>query len=119
MKTWVATRRELERRHALPRISFANRAATSITYMLRNMTSYEGFKTTATYLRERGMKELGLNELAVRSPWQRAFFKALKDDGVEQALMVLMHETYAQELAGKTKCDELLEEIDALRGRAS
>ncbi len=119
VKTWVATRRELERRHALPRISFANRAATSITYMLRNMTSYEGFKTTATYLRERGMKELGLSELAVRSPWQRAFFKALKDDGVEQALMVLMHETYAQELAGKTKCDELLEEIDALRGRAS
>ena len=33
--------------------------------------------------------------------------------------MVLMHETYAQQLAGKTKCDELLEEIDALRGRAS
>lgn len=119
VNTWVATRRELERRHALPRISFANRAATSITYMLRNMTSYEGFKTTATYLRERGMKELGLNELTVRSPWQRAFFKALKDDGVEQALMVLMHETYAQQLAGKTKCDELLEEIDALRGRAS
>lgn len=119
VKTWVATRRELERRHVLPRISFANRAATSITYMLRNMTSYEGFKTTATYLRERGMKELGLNGITVRSPWQRAFFKALENDGVEQALMVLMHETYGQQLAAKKKCDELSEEVDALRGRAS
>lgn len=115
VKTWVATRRALEHRRALPRISFTSRVSASITYMLRNMASYEGFKTVATYLRDKGMDELGLNPLLIRVPWQRAFFKALKKEGVNQALMILMHETYQQQLAEKVTSDELREQVRALK----
>lgn len=103
VNTWIATHEELLQRKICPQTSFVNRAAASIVYMLRNLTSYEAYEGVARYLQHEGLASLGLEVDLIASPWQKEFFATLKDGTIQEALMVLMHETYQQQITGHAK----------------
>lgn len=99
-KTWIRTREELLRRDALPQLSFTNRVASSLLYLMRNMSNYEAYNQLASFLRdEGGLEALGLLPSEVRAPLPRRFFESLQEEGPNQALMSLMHEAYVLQLS--------------------
>ncbi|NHM15708.1 glycosyltransferase [Eggerthellaceae bacterium zg-887] len=115
VKTWIATKDELMERGVFPAASFSNRAASSLTYMLRNIRDYEGFAAAAGYMREVGADGLGIRVDDLTSNWQKAFFRALYDEGVNEALAVMMHESYLRMLSHEAKVAELQDEVKRLK----
>lgn len=103
VKTWIATREELLQRGVCPQTSFVNRAAASMVYMLRNLTSYNAYEEATNYLQEEGMEQLGFDVDFISSPWQRDFFATLENGTIQEALMLLMHETYQQHITSHAK----------------
>lgn len=99
-KTWIKTREELLRRNALPQLSFTNRVASSLLYLMRNMSDYDAYNQLASFLQEGGgLEALGLSPSEIRAPLPRRFFESLQNEGPSQALMTLMHEAYVLQLS--------------------
>lgn len=103
VKTWIATREELLQRDVCPQTSFVNRAAASMVYMLRNLTSYKAYEEVAAYLQKEGMQQLGFDVALINSSWQRDFFATLENGTIQEALMLLMHESYQQQITSQAK----------------
>ena len=103
VNTWIATRDELLQRNLCPQVSFVNRSAASMVYMLRNLTSYDAYEKVAKYLCQEGLERLGFKNDYITSPWQKEFFDLLKDGSIQEALMQLMHVTYEQQITGHAK----------------
>ena len=102
VEAWEKTCEQLKCRGCFPKVSYANRVAASLIYTLRNMTSYEGFALAASKIAG-NVQRLGISVEDIRIPWQKRFFRSLRESGINQALVCLMNETYLQELRANSR----------------
>jgi hypothetical protein len=103
ISAWERTAAELMRRGIMPEDSFVNRVAASLMHMVRNLTTFEAYEQAAGYLHENARSTLHLRPEVIRSEWMRAFYSAVCEGRVNDALVQLMHENYIQALKAEIK----------------
>ncbi|MCI9262897.1 MAG: glycosyltransferase [Eggerthellaceae bacterium] len=96
---WMDSAKFLQDRDSFPAQSFANKALSSLIYLLRNMQDREAFCKAVTLLKGSGLQTLGLlghDPDYFYVDWQYDVVRHIQEDSPEDFLMYLSHLTYIQ-----------------------
>jgi GT2 family glycosyltransferase len=105
---WIATRESLIAHDAFPKRSFDNKILGTLVYFLHNLTTWDAFLETFSFLRDEGLARLGLTEQEEGYYYNPANGECLHHmlcDTPEDFVVYFMNLTYHQntELNGKNQ----------------
>lgn len=118
LEVWIDTARRLRELGVYPEVSFANRAASNIAYMLRNQKGYESFGLIVNALKKGGLEELSLFDVQILTEeWHRSLYSRIRSDTPEEVLMYLMNFTYIKLTEASMRGQVRKEKINVLKKR--
>ncbi len=94
---WVQISQDLKKRNIFPERSFANRAVSSILFLLQQSSDYDMFCRSVKYLQDIGLKELAIDvreEGYYYNHWHDEVIPHLIEDKPEELLMYLERYTF-------------------------
>jgi glycosyltransferase involved in cell wall biosynthesis len=105
---WIATRESLIAHDAFPKRSFDNKILGTLVYFLHNLTTWNAFLETFSFLRDEGLARLGLTEQEAGyyyNPTNGECLHHMLYDTPEDFVVYFMNLTYHQntELNGKNQ----------------
>jgi glycosyltransferase involved in cell wall biosynthesis len=108
INNWIATRESLIAHNAFPKRSFDNKILGTLIYFLHNLTTWNAFLETFTFLQKEGLARLGLTEQEAGYYYSSANGECLHHmlcDTPEDFMIYFMNLTYHQntELNGKNQ----------------
>jgi glycosyltransferase involved in cell wall biosynthesis len=108
INNWIATRESLIAHNAFPKRSFDNKILNTLVYFLHNLTSWNSFLETYSFLQNEGLDKLGLTEQEDGYYYSASNGECLRHmlhDTPEDFITFFMNQTYHQntELTGKNQ----------------